>query len=353
MRTGAEGRCKFFIDAQAPVKPRKPVLADIARAAGVSIATASRAMNAPELLQPETLDRVRQVMARLGYMPNRKASALASGRSRTVGVVVPTLNSAIFAACLQAMQRVLYGDGYLLLVASHEYDPAAEATAVAQLISHGVDGLVLVGAARPEATWQMIDAAGLPVVQLWAGRSDRDRVTVDNARAGRLIARHLIDLGHRDLAVICGHLAENDRQRARVQGVGAALEAAGLTLPDSHVVETALTIGTGREACRALLELVPRPSAIIGTVDLLAIGAIYEAQRSGLSVPADLSVAGIDNTEFSGHVAPSLTTVNIPAAGIGIQAARRMAAILAGDSTPTEIALDIAVVRRHSTAAPA
>lgn len=330
------------------MKPKKPVLTDIAREAGVSIATASRAMNEPELLQPETLRKVREVMARLGYLPNRKARALASGRSNTVGIVVPTLNSAIFAQCLQAMQRVLYAEGYLLLVASHEYDPSNETMAVAQLISHGVDGLLLVGAARPDATWRLIDEAELPVVQLWAGRPDHDRIVVDNQKAGRMIARHMLDLGHRDFAVICGHMRENDRQRARLQGVVAELAGEGLPLDAGRVIETSLSIGSGREACRALLELTPRPSAILGLVDLLAIGAIYEAQRAGLHIPQDISVAGIDNTEFSGHIAPSLTTISIPAAEIGVQAARRMAAILAGDTGPRETLLDIALVSRQS-----
>jgi LacI family transcriptional regulator len=331
------------------MKPRKPVLHDIAREAGVSIATASRAMNEPELLQPETLQKVREVMARLGYVPNRKARALVSGRSNTVGVVVPTLNSAIFAQCLQSMQRVLYAEGYLLLVTSHEYDPAAEATAVAQLISHGVDGLMLVGAARPETTWRMIDEAGLPVVQLWVGRADHDRVVVDNAKAGRVVTQHLLDLGHRNIAVICGHLRENDRQRARLQGVTEALGAAGLTLDAGQVVETNLTIGAGREACRSLMDLTPRPSAILGLVDLLAIGAIYELQRSGLRVPQDVSVAGIDNAEFSASIAPSLTTISIPAGEIGVQAARRMVAALSGGAGAREIALEIALVYRQSS----
>ncbi|MFN4059001.1 MAG: LacI family DNA-binding transcriptional regulator [Roseinatronobacter sp.] len=334
------------------MKSRKPILTDIAREAGVSIATASRAMNEPELLQPETLLKVRQVMARLGYMPNRKARALVSGRTNTVGVVVPTLNSAIFAQCLQSMQRVLYAEGYLLLVTSHEYDPAAEATAVAQMISHGVDGLVLVGAARPEATWRMIDEAGLSVVQLWVGRADHHRVVVDNAKAGRLVAQHVLDLGHRSIAVICGHLRENDRQRARLQGVAETLGAAGLTLDAGHVVETALSIGAGREACRSLMELRPRPTAILGLVDLLAIGAIYELQREGLKVPQDVSVAGIDNAEFSASIAPSLTTISIPAAEIGVQAARRMVAALSGEDEPCEIQLDIALVNRQSSGRP-
>ncbi|HMO08776.1 MAG TPA: LacI family DNA-binding transcriptional regulator [Paracoccaceae bacterium] len=331
------------------MKTRKPVLTDIAREAGVSIATASRAMNEPGLVQAETLRKVREVMARLGYTPNRKARALASGRSQTIGVVVPTVNSAIFAQCLQAMQRVLYADGYLLLVASHEYDPVNETMAVSQLISHGVDGLILVGAARPDATWRLIDDAGLPVVQLWAGRPDRDRVVVDNHAAGGMIARHLIDFGHRDFAVICGHLQENDRQRARLAGVRDALADAGMSLDAGRVIEAGLSIGSGREACRALLELRQRPTAVLGLVDLLAVGAIYEVQRAGLEVPRDISVAGIDNAEFSVHIAPSLTTVSIPAARIGQMAAQRMVAILSGDAEPRETTLDIALVRRQST----
>jgi LacI family transcriptional regulator len=119
---------------------RKPTLTDVAREAGLSIATVSRALSQPGIVQPDTLERIRQVATKLGYVPNRRARALVSGQSDTIGVVVPTLASPIFSATLQEMQRAFAVNGYQLLIASHEYDASSEALAIAQLISHGVDG---------------------------------------------------------------------------------------------------------------------------------------------------------------------------------------------------------------------
>src|ERR1700753_1156150 len=144
-------------------------LRDVARHAGVSPATVSRAIAQPELVSTTTLARVRGSAARLGYVPDGAARALASGRSMTVGAVVPTLDSTIFARALQTMQATLAQQGYQLLVASHDYSAAAEAEAVRTLLSRGVDGLMLVGAERPSATWQLLEASHVAVVLTWCG----------------------------------------------------------------------------------------------------------------------------------------------------------------------------------------
>lgn len=332
---------------------RKPGLTDIAREAGVSIATVSRALAQPEVVARETLEKIRTVVTDLGYVPNRRASALASGRSRTVGLVVPTLNSAIFATAAQEIQTTLHKSGYQLLIASHEYEEAAETAAISQLLSHGVDGLIVVGGARPQSTLRLVEDAAVPLIQIWEGTDDFDRVSVDNHQAGYVIARHMLDLGHKRFGVVCGHLRNNDRQRGRVDGIKTALSEAGVKLSDANISEQSLNIAGGRIACTALLELVPRPTAIIGAMDLLAIGALIEAQARGLWVPQDISIAGIDNVEFAGHIFPSLTTVGIPAAEIGRQTARRMLSVLkTADQAPMHLTLPTDLVIRHSTSAP-
>ncbi len=333
---------------------RKPTLTDIARDAGASLATVSRALAQPELVRPDTRARIEEAATRLGYVPNRKARALASGQSHTIGVVVPTLNSPIFSACLQEMQRRFASQGYNLLIASHEYDTGAEMAAVTQLLSHGVDGMVLVGAERPPATWALLESAAIPLVQMWEGIGAHDCIRIDNHAAGRIIAHHLLELGHRHFGIICGRLQNNDRQSARLEGIRAALGTAGLSLARAHVSEQPLSIAAGRSGCTMLLELVPRPTAIIGTADLLAIGAMIEAQARGLSVPGALSVAGIDNVDVAAHLAPSLTTVDVPAAAIGAEAANVMLQRLgsAGVQGSEQRELPIALVTRHSTSAP-
>ncbi|MBL0934380.1 MAG: substrate-binding domain-containing protein [Rhizobiaceae bacterium] len=329
----------------------KASLTDVAHEAGVSLATASRALSQPELLRADTLERVRRAATKIGYRHDRVASTLASGRSSTIGVVIPTLNSPIFSDTLQEMQRALAAADYQLLVASHEYDPAGEFAAAEKLLSHGVDGIVLVGGSRPDATWQLVERSGTPVVQMWCGHPDYACVGVDNFAAGSIVARHLMSLGHRRIGVITGHLRHNDRQRERFRGVCEAMEEAGLTLPAAYHTEQSLSVPGGRIGCSILLELTDRPTALIGTVDFIAIGAIAECNSRGISVPGDISIAGIDDIELSAHVSPSLTTVHIPSRRIGTETVARMLSLIKDERRKEHVLLPIEIVDRHSTAA--
>lgn len=325
-------------------------LVDVAQEAGVSPATVSRAMAQPELLNAGTLSRVREAAARLGYRPDGTARALASGRSMSIGAIVPTLDSAIFARALQAMQLTLAREGYQLLVASHEMSPAAETEAVRTLLARGVDGLMLVGAGRAQETDLLLRTGGAPVVLTWVGAAEFSSVTVDNELAGRLAAEHLIALGHRRIGMVVGHLAFNDRQQARLAGARQAMGAAGLALPSSLVSEQGLTVAGGRAGCARLLELSERPSAIIGGIDLFAIGSVQEAQTRGLAVPEALSVVGIDDIDMSANMAPALTTVRIPTAEIGRMAALTLLGEIRGERRRGETSLPIELIERRSTA---
>lgn len=334
------------------MKPRARLI-DVARDAGVSPATVSRAVSQPDLLAPATLALVQASARKLGYVPDGAAQALASGRTMTVAAVVPTLDSIIFAKVLQAMQVTLSAAGYQLLVASHEYSAGTEAEAVRLLLARGIDGLMLVGAERPAATNALIAGANVPVVLTWCPDGVNASVGVDNALAGRLAAEHLIRLGHRRIGMVCGHLPFNDRQRGRLEGVRAALADAGLDLPDWRISHQPMTISGGRNGCSALLECAERPTALIGGIDLFALGCIAEAQARGLSVPGDLSVVGIDDTEMASQVSPSLTSVHIPTARIGEMAALALLGRIRRAEAPVDALLPIdLIVRRSSTVPP-
>ncbi|MFZ4531575.1 MAG: substrate-binding domain-containing protein [Alsobacter sp.] len=331
---------------------RRIKLIDVARDAGVSPATVSRAIAQPEIVSREMLARVRASAQRLGYVPDGAARALASGRSMTIGAVVPTLDSAIFARGLQSMQTTLAQEGYLLLVASHEGNPAAEAQAVTTLLGRGVDGLMLVGAQRAHGTAEVLRTSGVSVVLTWSGDPSFASVTVDNRLAGRLAAEHLLELGHRRIGMVTGHLQFNDRQRARLAGARAALEAAGVGLQDWRVSEQPVTLAGGRAGCAMLLELDDRPTALIGGIDLIAIGIIAEAHARGLSVPDDLSVVGIDGLDMSAHLSPSLTTVHVPTARIGQLAALTLIALIRGEPCSFHTQLPVDLVARRSSSSP-
>jgi LacI family transcriptional regulator len=339
----------FFIHRLGMSVPRKPRLIDVAKDAGVSPATVSRAIAQPELLSAETLARVRLSAQRLGYSPDAAARALASGRSMTIGAVMPTLDNAIFSRALQAMQVTLSAEGYQLLVASHDYNDRAETEAVRTLLSRGVDGLMLVGAERAPESVALLQKAGVPVVLTWCGRSDTPSVTVDNELAGALAAEHLVSLGHRRIGMISGRQQFNDRQRARMKGARDYLDRVGIGLPQALSCQQATSIAGGRAGCAVLLELAEPPTAMIGGIDLIAIGCIVEAQARGIAVPDDLSVAGIDDLDMSAHLSPSLTTVHVPTAQIGTEAAQKLVDILQNRPTELSTTLPVEMVVRRST----
>jgi LacI family transcriptional regulator len=324
-------------------------LVDVARDAGVSPATVSRAMTQPELLSADTLNRVQDSARKLGYRPDGMARALASGKTMTIGAIVPTLDSTIFARVLQSMQLALSREGYQLLVASHEMNPAAETEAVRTLLSRGVDGLMLVGAERAQETALMLRSSGLPVVLTWVGTAEFASVTVDNELAGRLAAGHLIRMGHKRIGMIVGHLPFNDRQRGRLNGARNAMIQAGLALPDSLVSEQELTMAGGRAGCARLLDLGDSPTAVIGGIDLFAIGCIQEAQSRGINVPDAFSVVGIDDIDMAANMTPSLTTVHIPTSRIGQTAAATLLAEIRGESARVQTVLSIELIERRSS----
>jgi LacI family transcriptional regulator len=330
---------------------RKARLVDVAKDSGVSPATVSRAMAQPELLSAKTLKRVHESASKLGYRPDGMARALASGRTMTIGAIVPTLDSTIFARVLQAMQSTLTREGYQLLVASHEMNPVAETEAIRTFLARGVDGLMLVGADRAHEAARLLASCTVPVVLTWCGDPAHAAVTVDNARAGELAAEYLISLGHRQIGMVVGHLAFNDRQRNRLAGARKALERAGIDLPDSLVAQQELTLAGGRSGCAALLNLSKNPTAIIGGIDLFAIGCIQEAQSRGLTVPGGLSVVGIDNIDMSAHMMPPLTSVHIPTTQIGQMAATTLISQINGRSADQHIELPIELVIRRSAMA--
>jgi LacI family transcriptional regulator len=329
---------------------RRPRLIEVARRAGVSSATVSRVLAQPALVRASTREHVHAVIAQLGYRPNGLARALAGGKSRTVGFIVPTLDNAIFSRALQSMQAVLSGAGYHLLVASSDYSPSAETEAIRALLEHRVDALVLVGAERSRDASLLLERAGIPVVVTWVEDHRWPSIVVDNLSAGQMAAEHLLSLGHRRIAVISLPVRHNDRQRQRVQGVRQALSDAGVQLPDAYVQERSTTVAGGRAGCASMLQLREPPTAIVCCIDYQAVGAMIEAQASGFAVPEQMSVVGIDNLELGEHLMPALTTVLVPTAAIGERAALQIIGRIAKQDMPSLERLPIELVVRKSTA---
>lgn len=336
------------------MKSSAPTLADVARAAGVSTATVSRALSLPHKVRPPTFARIERAVHALGYVAHGAARALALRRTFTVGAVIPTLANAIFADTTQAVQTTLDSAGYTLLLACHEFDPAVEARVTRSLLARGIDGLVLLGTTHDPSVYRMIEARQVPYVLTWALDADGTHPCIgfDNRAAAIRVADYLLDLGHREFAMISGITANNERARERLQGVRMAIAARGARLPDARVVEKPFTHAAGREGLCEVLAGTAAPTAVICGNDVLAIGAMAECSARGLAVPRSLSITGFDDMEIAALMPPGLTTVHFPAAELGAYAARHLLDRLAGAGVEMRRELPVQLVVRGSTAPP-
>ena len=325
---------------------------EVARLAGVSTATVSRVLSRPEVVRNQTREQVMAAIAKLDYQPDAAARALASGRTHTVGCVIPTLDHAIFARSTQAMQTTLAQAGYQLLVASHEYDPSTEFELVRALQQRGVDALVLVGTDHAPRLWKALSAWRKPTLLTWSCDPRLPSLGFDNEGAAQMAASHLLELGHRYIGVISGFTAHNDRAHSRIAGVRKSLTQAGLSLPANFVTEQAFNLEGGRLGLRQLMRLRRKPTAIFCGNDLLAVGAMLEAERMGLDVPSDLSICGIDNLEISEAINPGLTTVSLPTQDLGRIAAQYMLSAISGEIIAAKSLLPFELVVRGSTGLP-
>ncbi|MDX1606133.1 MAG: LacI family DNA-binding transcriptional regulator [Candidatus Competibacterales bacterium] len=329
-------------------------LSDVARRAGVSTASVSRVLNSPERVSPATRSRVETAIAELGYIPHGAARALASRRTRTIGAIVPTLDNAIFAACISALQRRLKQAGYTLLLACSDYQPQEELRECLALLGRGVEGVMLVGARHDPRLYALLADKAVPHVDSWVHdpASVHPCIGFDNRRAAARITEHLLALGHRRIAMVAGQTRHNDRAADRVVGVCETLRARGLDWPGDYLIEQPYGIAEGREALRRLWTLRPRPTAVIGGNDVLAFGVLLEALAAGIRVPQDLSVTGFDDLPLASHIQPPLTTLRVPSAGIGTLAGDYLLARIAGETPPSRREVEVELVTRATTAAP-
>lgn len=333
------------------VKPI-PTLDDVARLARVSPATASRAINQPHRVREETRLRVEAAVSDLRYAPNFGGRVLASRRTDTFGAIIPTMENAIFARALQTMQETMGEAGRTLLLATSDYNADREARQVTTLLGRGVDGLMLIGEAREPAVYVELERRGTPCVLTWIWRPDCPWPCVgfDNRAAARAMAALVLRYGHRRIAMIAGITKDNDRAGERVAGVRAELDAHGLRLEPSQLIESEYTLAAGAAAAGQLLSLSSRPTAIVCGNDVLAAGAYLAARDRGLLIPGDLSITGFDDIDIAEMLDPPLTTVHIPHRRMGVAAARLLLALRDGQPTDQAIRFEPELVERGSLA---
>ncbi|MEM8653541.1 MAG: substrate-binding domain-containing protein [Pseudomonadota bacterium] len=294
----------------------------VAKAARVSASTVSRYFNHPELLKPATRKKIDTAVRRTGYIRNRAAQTIHGIRSGTIGVLIPTLDHAIFAEVVQAFSDAVAEQGFTILLASHGYDLQREYAILRKFLEHRVDGIVLTGLDHDEAVFQLLDQQEIPCVLMWnyAARTRYPCIGTDNELAGRLIAEHILSLGHRRIACMFPPTKGNDRAHARRAVVLRVLAEAGVVVPEAWSMTTVYSISASKRDVQLLCANGPHPTALICGNDILATGALYGAQAAGLNVPDDISIVGIGDFKGSADIEPALTTVRLPAKQIGQEA---------------------------------
>ena len=330
----------------------KPKLKDVAELAGVSIGSASRALSVPHLVKPATLEKVSAAVLKLGYVRDGAARALASRRTHSIGAIFPTFNNPAFAEAVQALQQRLSELGYHLIISSHEYDQDQELMSVRNMIERGVEGLLLVGTEHSQSVYEALNSSKCPFILMWSldGAHSHHCVGFSNEEGGRMIARHLMSLGHRDIAMISGVVAYNERAQYRKVGVVDELLQEGIELSASQIIEQPFTLEGGRAGLRMAMEMTPRPTAIVCSTDVTCMGAIAEARSLGIKVPQELSITGFDDIDFAAVSVPALTTVNVPSSKIGIRSANNIVSLIEGRPLARRERVQIELVVRQSTA---
>jgi LacI family transcriptional regulator, galactose operon repressor len=313
---------------------RRATIKDVAKAAGVSIATVSQVLGGSRPVADATRIRVEQVIAELGYRPNTFARALKTLRSQLVGVVLPDLSNPFYPALVRGAQDELGLGGYHTVVVNTDAERAQELELVAELVARQVDGLVLTTFTLSDADYAGIAAKGVPFVVV-GQMTGFDHVHTSDYAAAFEMTSYLLDKGYGSVA----HLAGPPRggvgpSAPRLDGYRAAMRKRGLRGAAAPVVHGEFTVAGGSKAMLQLLELGVRPRAVFCANDLMALGAIEAARTAGLRVPEDLAVAGFDDIHAASLVRPSLTTVGHSARDLGAKAARLLLARMHGEAGP-------------------
>lgn len=295
-------------------------LLDVARQAGVSAQTVSRVLNMPEQVPPTTVARIREAISAVGYVPNLLAGGLASGRSRLVAALVPTIVGPVFLETIEALTRTLGARGYQLMLGESGYDDSDEAELLQNLISRRPDGIILTRIVQsPEARERLV-AARIPVVETWDLTADPVDMLIgfSHADAGAAVADFFAARGSRRPALLTG---DDPRAARRRDGYAARLARHGLLrsaaqLPSVQVRAPA-PLGAGRTSFARLIEQSPKIDAIFCSTDYIAFGAIIEARERGIRVPEDVAIVGFGDLSIARDTAPALTTVRIDGTEIG------------------------------------
>jgi LacI family transcriptional regulator len=328
----------------------KSKVSDVAKHAGVSVATVSRSFNSPDAVRDDVRQRVFSAARKLGYSPNPAAKALRMQRTHIVGAVVPTLDYAIYARMLNSFQEKMSAAGYMVFVLAAGFDNSKLYEPVRQLVDRGAEGLLIVGKIEDGRLLKFLEDGRIPTVLTYSYQPDGPFPSIgfDNYAATRQLADFLLRLGHKNMVMISGRTRGNDRQQSRVRAFREAAAAAGIT-KTSHVIERPYSLHEGAAAMRLIHADYPTTTAVMCASDVLAFGVLSECKKLGINIPRDLTVTGFDNQDFSALLDPPLTTVDVPAGEMGTRSAEALLSAMGTHRKIEPVRLETNLIIRAST----
>ncbi len=338
--------------ADPPAPHRPPTVADVARRARVSRATVSRVLNQYAHIRPEVRARVQRAMRVLGYRPDAVARSLARRETRTLGLVVADITNPFYAETARAVLETATAHGYHVILCNTDNQPRVQEEYVEVLRQRRVDGIVFGSVFLDDRVVEALVAADYPC--LMYNRRLRSRrgnfIVLDNVRASRDATRHLILLGHRRIGFVSG-LPNISTTAERLRGYHVALRGSGLAADRDLIRPGAFQAGTAQEAARDLLKRCARPTAIVASNDLMALGVIQAAAELDVRIPDDLAVIGFDDIEMADHPRVQLTTMAQQKAEMGRLAALGLLEVIrrgtgSGSRPLQEILAPTLIVRR-------
>lgn len=336
-----------------PLRPRatgRVTLADVARVAGVSPITVSRALRGERAVDPELVARVKAAADRLGYVPDPAARALASRHSTHVALLIPMLSNALFVDLLESVQRTLRPAGYQTLIGVTHYDAGEEEQLLREQLLHRPAGLMVTGLERSDATRALIQASGVPCIHLMETTREPGVYSVgfSQSDAAAALTRYLLGRGYRRIAFAAAQL--DPRTMQRLEGWRRETKAAGRHAPTLEWLNPApSSLALGGTMFEQIVAQAPPVDAIFFCNDDLAQGALLAALRLGRPVPGQVAIAGFNDLTGSDQMLPPLTTVRTPRAEIGTAAAQMLLALMRGEAVPSaSVDLGYEVIARQS-----
>ena len=309
---------------------------DVAEEAGVSVATVSRVLNGSSKVRERTRKSVADAAQALQYVPNETARSLIKNRTHTIGVLLPDMHGEFFAEVIRGIEQTAQGQGYHLLVSS-SHSEEEKARAMIRTMLGRVDGLIIMWPRPQTGFFSSLIPEGLPAVLLNAGTSSASMpvLSVDNRGGAREMVRHLIDHGHRRIAILKG-LPDNPDAQERLSGYWDALKEAGIERDPELEIAGDFMQSTGYQAVEDMLNMDPRPTALFAVNDAMAMGALSRLQKEGVRVPEDVAVAGFDDVPSAQYVTPPLSTVRVPMRILGERAIEHLFGAMQDDKPPAE-----------------